>query len=65
MYCQLTFSTKLLLPVYEIVVLSKSGLANMEATRTTGRGTSRGTNFTVLDGIVQILIFLKDLVLGV
>lgn len=35
--------------------------AKMDATRTTGRGTSLGTNRTELKGIVHILIFLKDL----
>lgn len=35
--------------------------ANMDATRTTGRGTSLGTNRTELRGMVHILIFLKDL----
>lgn len=35
--------------------------ANMDATRTTGRGTSLGRNRTELKGMAHILIFLKDL----
>lgn len=62
--CDLTLSTKPPPSVYDTVSLSWSGLANMEATRTTGSGTSRGTDFTELMGTAHILIFLKDLLLA-
>ena len=59
----LTLSTQPPLSASEttVSVLSWVGLANMEATRTTGRGVSRWDSRTEVTGMAHTLIFLKVL----